>query len=179
VHFLKLAAAALSFAMFAGAVTAQPPPADTATPSTAKTPAPALAVAAPDATASAAAKGGFITVDVPSPPDGKGEVVFFRKRDPLGSAVWFNVRENGGEQLGKLTNGVYFVVSADPGPHTYTAATENTDNVRLVVAPGETYFVEGTITTGVFIGHANLNPSDRASFDKVSQKLKLSPTPGH
>jgi len=140
---------------------------------------PAAAPVAPSTTAAAPVvkpKGGFAKIALPAPPDGKGLVVFFRKPAFQGSAVWFKVRENGVE-LGKITPGVYFVAVADPGEHTYTAATENKDSLKLQVDAGETYFVEGTITMGFFIGEANLTPSDEAAFDKVSQKLKLASPP--
>ena len=129
---------------------------------------------APSATPSAAPahpKGGFQSIDIPAPPDGKGEVVFFRKSGLQGSAVWFKVRENGAE-LGKLTSGVYFVSVEDPGAHTFTAATENKDTLKLEVDPGETYYVEGRVTMGMFIGEANLSPSDEATFQKNANHLK-------
>jgi hypothetical protein len=121
-------------------------------------------------------KGGFQTIDIPAPPAGKGEVVFFRKSAFQGSAVWFNVRENG-EALGKLTNGVYFVAVEDPGAHAFTAATENKDTLKLEVDPGEIYYVEGRITMGMFVGEANLSPSDDATFQKDANHLKLAAQP--
>jgi hypothetical protein len=139
----------------------------------------AAAVAAPaEAAAPAAkpAKDGFVGADLPTPPEGKGVVVFYRARAIKGAAVWFKVREDG-KELGKLTNGVYFVQIVDPGLHTYTAATENKDTLKLEVDPGETYFVEGSITLGMFIGEANLSPSDQAAFDKEAHKLKLASPP--
>lgn len=121
-------------------------------------------------------KGGFVGVDIPPPPPGKGEVVFFRKLAFQGSAVWFKVRENG-QELGKLSNGRYFIQVADAGTHTYTAATENKDTLKLDVDPGEIYFVQGEVTMGFFIGEANLTPSDEATFEKEAHKLKLSDPP--
>ena len=121
-------------------------------------------------------KGGFTTIDIPPPPDGKGQIVAFRKNEYVGWAVWFNIRDSG-KLLGKLTNGSYFVAALDPGPHILSAATENKDTLNLNVAPGETYFVEGTVSMGVLIGEANIQPSDQASFDNASHKLKLSGPP--
>ena len=123
------------------------------------------------------AKGGFVGVALPSPPPGKAEVVFFRPKLYIGWAVWFNIRENG-KVIGKLTNGVYFAATIDPGPHTFSASTENKDTLQLVAEPGGIYYVEGTLVTGVLIGEANIAPSDEGDFIKVAHNLKpANPTP--
>lgn len=112
-------------------------------------------------------------IAVPPPPAGQGQVVFFREKSLLGSGQWFKVRE-AGKELGKLTNGAYFVHITGPGVHSYTAKSEPEmkDRLRLEVDPGETYFVEGALTKGLVIGVADLLPSTRARFDKVARKLK-------
>ena len=118
-------------------------------------------------------------ITIAPPPAGEGQVVFFRKRSIMGTGQWFNVRERGAA-LGKLTNGAYFVQITDPGPHTYTAVEEPElkDKLKLEVDPGETYFVEGTLTKGVVIGAADLlTPSDRASFDAAAHDLKMANPP--
>lgn len=131
-----------------------------------------MAAAAPDANISTAEDG----INIPPPPPGMGQVVFFRAKSLLGTGQWFNVREDG-KALGKLVNGAYFVQVTEPGLHTYTAATEPElkDHLKLEVDPGETYFVEGALTKGVVIGTANIFPSDRASFDKAKKGLKIAP----
>ena len=127
----------------------------------------AAAVSAPADTDQAA-------ITIPPPPAGQGQVVFFRSHTLLGTGQWFNVRENG-QALGKLTNGAYFVQTVSPGLHTYTATTEPEfkDSLKLQIAPGETYFVEGILTKGVVIGAADLTPSDRATFDKAAKSLAV------
>jgi hypothetical protein len=112
-------------------------------------------------------------VDVPPPPPGRGQVVFFRAHSLLGTGQWFNVREDG-HALGKLTNGAYFIQTESPGLHTYTAVSEPElkDSLKLQIDAGETYFVEGILTKGVIIGAADLTPSDRAAFEKVAGNLK-------
>jgi hypothetical protein len=117
-------------------------------------------------------------IEIPPPPAGEGQVVFFRRKTLLGTGQWFNVREDG-RALGKLTNGAYFVQVTDPGLHTYTAKTEPElkDHLELEVDRGETYFVEGTLTKGLVIGVADLSPSDRAAFAAASKDLKLAPPP--
>jgi hypothetical protein len=115
-------------------------------------------------------------IPVPPAPRGQGQVVFFRAKSLLGTGQWFNVRENG-KALGRLDNGAYFIQTTTPGLHTYTAQTEPefTDRLKLKVDAGETYFVSGALTKGVVIGAANLEPSDRAVFNKASKTLKPAP----
>jgi hypothetical protein len=117
-------------------------------------------------------------IPVPPPPRGSGQVVFFRAKSLLGTGQWFNVRE-GGRALGRLDNGAYFIDVTNPGLHTYTAQTEPEfkDKLKLKVDAGETYFVAGALTKGVVIGAANLEPSDRGTFNKASKTLKLALTP--
>jgi hypothetical protein len=116
-------------------------------------------------------------IPIPPPPAGEGQVVFFRAKSLLGTGQWFNVRE-GGKPLGKLVNGAYFVQVEPPGLHTYTAVEEPEfkDRLRLKVDPGQTYFVEGALTKALVISAADLKPSTRARFDKVSKTLKPAST---
>jgi len=105
------------------------------------------------------------------PPPGKGQIVFFREKKFAGAALRFKVRE-GETELGKLSNGVYFVVPVDPGSHTYSVHTEAQNNFTLDVKPGETYFVKAGISMGFFAGHPNLASSDEASFQAMSDRLE-------
>jgi hypothetical protein len=117
-------------------------------------------------------------IEVPPPPGGMGQVVFFRSKSLSGFGQWFNVRENG-RALGKLTNGAYFVVVLAPGVHSFSASSEPEfkDHLSLKVDPGETYYVEGIMTHGVVIGVADLTPSDKAHFDAVSGALQAATPP--
>jgi hypothetical protein len=117
-------------------------------------------------------------IDIPPPPPGMGQVVFFRPYSVLGIGQWFGVREHG-NRIGKLFNGAYFVQIVEPGLHSYTAAFEPElgDRLTLEVAPGLTYFVQGALTKGVVVGAANLLPSTRAAFEKKARSLKESVQP--
>ena len=134
------------------------------------------AQAPPVATETAAAGEEHSAIDIPPPPSGKGEVVFFRKRSVLSLGQWFKVRENG-KAICKLTNGAYCVVVVDPGPHTYTAKFEPElkDHLTLQIGPGDTYFVEGATSKALLVGAADLLPSDQASFADASKHLKPGP----
>lgn len=137
-----------------------------------------LAVAATFAKDNAEADAGGM-IAIPPPPQGMGQVVFFRAKSLLGTGQWFNVREDK-VALGKLSNGSYFIQVTQPGVHTYTDTLEPElkDKLKLEVDPNETYYVEGSLTKGVVVSAAYLAPSDRASFDKASKDLKLAPPPG-
>jgi hypothetical protein len=126
---------------------------------------PAVQVA-PTPVASAA-----VDAKVGVPPAGKGQIVFFREKKFAGSAVRYKVRE-GEAELGKLSSGVYFVHVAEPGTHQYIVHSEAKDVLTLEVEPGETYYVQGTITMGFMVGHPNLSPSDQATFERMSAKLQ-------
>ena len=142
--------------------TSAPAPAADVTPNAADTPAPAPATAA-------AAPG-----TIGAPPEGMGQIVFFRERKFTGGAVSFKVRE-GQTELGKLSNGTYFVLPVTPGAHQYTVHSEAKDVLNLEVEAGETYYVSGSITMGFLAGRPNLSPSDQAAFDGLKAKLKATP----
>lgn len=106
-----------------------------------------------------------------APPEGKGQVVFFRPSKFAGAAIGFKVRE-GTTELGKLRSGNYFVAAVEPGTHEYTVHSEAKDILTLEVEAGETYYVQGTISMGFMVGRPNLSPSDQATFDGMASKLK-------
>lgn len=108
---------------------------------------------------------------VPPPPEGKGQVVFFRPSSMIGMALSFSVHE-GDKGVGKLGNGSYFVHVADPGPHLFTIQSEVTDKLTLEIDAGETYYVKQTIGVGIVAGRPRLSPSEQGEFER--QKLKVS-----
>jgi len=110
-------------------------------------------------------------LQIAPPPEGKGQIVFIRPSKLKGMAVSFSVRE-GGKAIGKLGNGSYFVLPADPGPHEYNVQSEVKDALHMEVEVGETYYVQQTIDIGVVLARTYLTPSDQGEF----AKLKLKPT---
>ncbi len=105
------------------------------------------------------------------PPEGKGQIVFFREKKFAGAAIKYKVRE-GEVELGKLSSGTYFVHTADPGAHVYTVHSEAKDILNLEVEPGETYYVIGAVTMGFLAGRPNLSPSDETAYAGMAAKLK-------
>ena len=138
---------------------------------------PAMAADAPAATpapvaAVATAAPAAVTGHIAPPPQGKGQIVFFRPSKFAGGAFGFKVRE-GTTELGKLRSGNYFVATVDPGAHQYVVHSEAKDILNMEVEAGETYYVEGTMTMGFMAGHPNLSPSTQATFDGMFAKLDL------
>ena len=102
---------------------------------------------------------------------GTGTVIFFREKKFAGSAIRYKVRENGVE-LCKLQSGTYCKIDVPAGKHEYVVHSEAKDVLTLEVESGETYYVIGGITVGVFAGHPNLSPSDKATYEGMLPKLK-------
>lgn len=160
---------ALASPLFAQGQTSEAKPAEEAAETAAAaTEQPAAEAAAETSAESASpASNGLIA----PPPEGKGQIVFFREKKFTGAAVNYKVRE-GETELGKLSNGTYFVHVTEPGAHEYTVHSEAKDILNLEVEAGETYYVSGGITMGLLAGRPNLSPSDEAAFESLSSKLK-------
>jgi len=158
---------------------AQPAPAEPAPPAEASPPPavqpptaePAPGPAAEAVPAPAPAPAPAATTLISAPPEGKGQVVFFRPSNFVGMAVSFSVHE-GTKGVAKLGNGSYAVLAADPGPHAYSIQFEATDTLNMEVEAGETYYVKQTIGMGVVAARPHLTPSSQAEFEKL--KLKVS-----
>ena len=102
---------------------------------------------------------------------GTGTVVFFREKKMMGAAISYKVRENGVE-LCKLGSGSFCTVQVPAGKHEYVTKTEAKDVLNMEVEPGETYYVQASISMGVAAGHSNLAPSTKETFDGMKAKLK-------
>lgn len=137
----------------------------------AQKPAPAERSAAP-APPTAAPKPAAPTASaLPAPASGMGTVVFFRDKKFAGGGVSFKVRE-GETELGKLSNGSFFISQVPAGAHAYVVHSEAKDVLNLEVEPGETYYVQGSISMGLMVGRPNLAPSDAGTFNGLKGKLK-------
>lgn len=168
--------ALLTTALAAQAQDSTTPPAEPQAPVTGTTPAavdaPAAAEAVPVAAAVPAVPAGeALPNGIAAPPEGKGQIVFFRESKFVGGAISYKVRE-GETELGKLSNGSYFVYVAEPGAHAYTVHSEAKDVLNLEVEANETYFVSGGVSMGVFAGRPNLSPSSHSAYGAIAAKLK-------
>lgn len=118
----------------------------------------------------AAAKMPPAPIEISPPPQGKGQIVFFR-RGGGGALVSCAVSENGA-RVSRLPPGKYFVHVTTPGQHAYTVSSEATDTLNLEVEEGETQFAKCNIRMGIMVGRPNLAPSAKEEFDKGAAKLK-------
>lgn len=130
------------------------------------------AAAAPEASAASD------TPELPSaiepPPEGKGQIVFFRPSRFVGAALSFTVREND-VALGPSQNGRYFVHVADPGIHSYEVGRN--DTMRMEIEAGQTYWVREDTAMGILMGRGVLTPSDQAAFEQALPHMSLAPPP--
>jgi hypothetical protein len=110
-------------------------------------------------------------ISIPAPPEGQGQIVFFRTGGQ-GFAMGCSVNENG-EKVSSLGAGRYFMMVAAPGPHSFSAKSEATDTLNLEVEPDETQYVRCKIKMGFMAGRPDLAPSSKAEFDEMSHKLKM------
>lgn len=137
----------------------------------------ALAASAPAALAEPATTPNAASaqpVQLPPPPPGKGQVVFYRK--PLFSLVPFNwIAREGTAEICEMVAGAYCIATVDPGTHTYEVHSEAKNDLTLEIDAGETYYVIGGISMGLIVNHPNISPADKAQFDAISARLKALP----
>ena len=109
-------------------------------------------------------------IAIPAPPEGQGQVVFFRPGG-TGFALGCSVNENG-QKVSSLGTGRYFVMVAPPGRHEFTVKSEAKDSLALEVEAGETQYVTCRMKMGLIVARPDLAPSTEAAFRK-NAKLKL------
>ena len=69
-------------------------------------------------------------------------------------------------------SGTFCSLQVPVGKHVYEVHSEAKDALNLEVESGETYYVVGGVSMGVFAGHPNLSPSSKDVFDGMKEKLK-------
>ena len=104
------------------------------------------------------------TIQLPSPPKGKGQIVFFRGSGG-GVIVGCSVNENG-QKVSSLGDNKYFVMVTDPGRHEFAVKSEAKDVLAIEVEPDETQFVECRIKMGMVIGRPDMAPAVEENFRK-------------
>lgn len=102
---------------------------------------------------------------LPAPPEGMGQIVFFRTGG-MGGAMGCSVNENG-EKVSSLGAGRYFIMVAEPGTREFSVKSEAKDTLRLEVEEGETQFVNCKIKMGIVVGRPDIRPSTEAEFRKA------------
>ncbi len=138
----------------------------------------AVAIAAPVAmmgTAPAALAQAEGDYKIPTPPAGKGQVIFYRTGGLSGAALGCAVFDVGAtDKLSSLGAGRYFVLVSDPGPRSFTVKSlETKDALALEIEEGETQFVRCKIKSGFMSGRADIAPSTEAEFRGKYKSPKL------
>jgi hypothetical protein len=111
--------------------------------------------------------------EIPSPPAGMGQVVFYRP-SAMGALVSCRVNE-GDKIVNRLPPGKYFIQQTAPGIHEYSVHSEAKDVLRISVEEGETAYARCNINMGFMVGRPNLSTQDRADFEKRGKHLKPQP----
>ena len=131
-------------------------------------------------TATAKEKEEAAPIAIPAPPEGTGQIVFFRPGG-MGFAMGCSVNENG-EKVSSLGAGRYFVMRTTPGRHEFAVKSEAKDVLALEVEEGETQFAKCKIKMGIMAGRPDLAPATEAEFRKGKFKLvdpeDMGPAPG-
>jgi len=132
----------------------------------------AASLTAPTMVSAKSSKKTVSTYEIPTPPEGQGQIIFYRTGAMMGAALGCSVNKDG-ERLSSLGLGKYFRYITTPGEHTFMAKSEAKDFVTVEVEPDETEFVRCKIKMGFMVGRPNLGPSSEKEFRKKYKKPKL------
>uniref|UniRef100_UPI0013DD1AFA DUF2846 domain-containing protein n=1 Tax=Sandarakinorhabdus rubra TaxID=2672568 RepID=UPI0013DD1AFA len=108
---------------------------------------------------------------LPAPPEGQGQVLFWRSGTVVGSGMGCGVNL-GAERISALGAGHYFLMALPPGTHEFNAKSEAKDRLSVEVKAGETSYVKCTIKMGIMVGRPNLSASTAAEYEKKRGDLK-------
>ena len=109
-------------------------------------------------------------IQLPAPPAGKSQVVWFRPGG-LGPIIGCSVKEKG-QKISSLGTGRYFIMVAEPGTHEYSVSSEATDTLVMDLKPDQTAYASCKIAMGIFIGRPKIDLSSEDKFRKA-KKLKM------
>jgi len=126
-----------------------------------------VAIAAP----AVAESGRPAPAELRAPPEGKGQIIFWRSGTMMGGAMGCGVNI-GKERISALGAGKYFILNIEPGAHEFNAKSEAKDVLNLEVDAGERYVVKCTIRMGIMAGRPNLAPSTIEEFNAKKPDLK-------
>jgi len=111
---------------------------------------------------------------VESIPDGKALIYLYRPKNYTGSAVHYAVNLNGEALFPHLYNGSYMVLFVDPGKQEFYAEVAKQYTAVVVEAEaGQTYFVRGSVVSGVWVGGPKLELAPEILAMKEIGKCKL------
>jgi len=92
-----------------------------------------------------------IAASIPPVPANKGRVYFYRADTMFGAAVTSDISLNG-KVVGKSERGSFLFADENPGKCTVATSTEVEKQLTFMLAPGETKYVETSVSMGVMVG---------------------------
>jgi hypothetical protein len=108
---------------------------------------------------------------LPAPPEGQGQLLFWRSGTVVGKGMGCGVNI-GNERISALGAGRYFILPLPAGEYEFNAKSEAKDVLSVAVKPGETTYVKCTIKMGVMVGRPNLSPSTAEEYAAKRGDLK-------
>jgi len=107
----------------------------------------------------------------PKVPESQALICFYRIGKFTGSAVNYYVNDNV-EPIGGLKSGSFFYYLANPGTHVFWSETEEKASVQISAMPGATYYIEGGVRMGMWIGIPSLTLVPEQIGKSAIQNLK-------
>ncbi|RVU06360.1 hypothetical protein EOE18_05940 [Novosphingobium umbonatum] len=111
-------------------------------------------------------------LDVPPPPKGMGQVVFYRPDSLSWKMIGCTIREEE-RKLSSLGSGRWFAYVASAGVHAFRVTSETSDSLRLNVEAGETQYVSCRLRASVLIARPVIRPEAASGFHAALSGLKL------
>jgi hypothetical protein len=103
--------------------------------------------------------------------DGQAKIILYRGSSIMGMGIACPIRYQG-KEIVELARGKYAEWAVNPGHY---VLTNKTSSVDVSVNPGETRYVRCMIKPGFFVGRADLQIADEASFNEHSKEFEKKP----
>ena len=127
---------------------------------------------APEAAPAPAAAPIPAVVPAPAETAGEGKIILYRGSSVIGAGIACPIRYEG-KEIVELARGKYAEWAVNPGHY---VLTNKTSSVDVAVGPGETRYVRCMIKPGFWVGRADLQIADQASFNEHSKEFEKKPT---
>lgn len=119
---------------------------------------------------------GPVYTKVDKVPEGRGLVYVYRPGGIIGGAVAYDVKV-GDKVVTTLHSGGYYPYFSMPGEVEFWAKTESRSAVTIDVAPGQVYYLKGTVGVGFIVARPHLMIVPNEVGEKEIGECKLIPEP--
>jgi len=103
-------------------------------------------------------------------PDKSGVYVY--RNESFGGAIRMDVAVDS-KPLGQTASKTYFYTEVEPGKHSITSKSENTDTLEIETAPGKLYYVWQEVKMGVIYARTKLHLVEESEGQKGVLESKL------